>query len=230
MNTLFYKLEREYEPELVGVKDACAQAELVKKSFIDKKKYDEYLNYFLSYRKELFYNQTKLPPFDFDFEYVKLKKDAKLTDFLYFGPSLYHKYLVSEKVQEILKGFELPTFKYYNAKLYTKTEFTDEYKFFYSPSIDYGFVDFKESRFSTGDNIIGKKHLEIHSLEELLAVGLPINKEKIVLNNFDSTLDYFKLLIYPDPIISEKLRNEFTKQKVTGIRMIKLTENEFEIL
>ena len=72
--------------------------------------------------------------------------------------------------------------------------------------------------------------MNIHSPDELLAVGEPVNKEKIVLKNFDSTLDYFKLLISPEPIISERLRNEFIEEEVTGIRMTKLTENEFEIL
>ncbi len=225
----YYRIEREYEPKLVGVKDASAQAELNRKSFVHKEKYDEYINFFLSYQGEWFYNQTRFPTLDFDFEYMKLKKTAILTDFLYFGPSFYHRYLVDRKVRETLKNFRLPPFKYYETKLYSNSEFTDEYKFFYSPSFNYDFVDFEQCHFSVGNNRTGKKHIQVQTKEQFLEIKDPVNTDKIVLKNFDLGLDYFNVLISPNPFISERLKNKFIEQKITGIRIVELDESELVI-
>jgi len=230
MSSKYYQLEREHKPKLVGVKDAGSQAMLERKAFPDKKKYDEYIEYFLNYKDDWFYRQTRFPPVDFEFGYVKLRKSAILTDFLYFGPSFYHRHLVSENVQTILKDFNIAPYKYYDTKLYSKTEYTDEYKFLYCPSFGYETVDFKSCEFSIGNNISGKKFFQVKSVEEFVSIREPINKEKIVLkNNVDTDLDYFNVLISPDPFISKRLRDELEKKKISGVRIIELDESKFEI-
>jgi hypothetical protein len=233
--TAFYsKLEREYEPRLTGIKDGSAQAFLERKSFVDKIKYDYYLNYFLSYKGDWFYNQTKFPDEDFDLQFLKLKKSAILTDFLYFGPAYYHKFLVNRKVRELLNRFKVAPFKYYDARLYSKSEQVDDYKFLFTPSFGYDIVDFEMSIFSISDAQREKSFLNIKSRNEFTSLleqhEAPIDIEKLVLkNSFQKDLDYFNTLALPTPIISKRLRDELLKQNISGIRMTELDETRFEI-
>jgi hypothetical protein len=229
MKKKFFKIV-DLDAELTGASDGLAQAKLVRDSFTHKNRYDEYMNYFLSYKEGWFYNQTEFPSVDFNLEYVKLKKQALLTDFVYFGPSFYHRFLVSEKVQLILRKYKLPPYKFYESRLYANKKFTDEYKFFYCPSIGYDIVDFKESVFSKGNKKSGKEFVKVNSKDDFLEIKAPLNRERIILkSDFDPTLDFFNLLISSDPIISENLYNELLEQNVTGIKMIELNESEFGI-
>lgn len=227
---MYYRI-RELDPEVIGLKDGLVQAELVKKRFLDKKKYEHYFNYFLSYNIESLTNYTKLPLVDFDFEYVKVQPNIILTDFLCFGPSFYHRFLISKKVQDILIKYRLPPYKFYNAKLFIRDEIVDEYKYLFCPSFSYEFIDFNRSVFSMGNNKSDKEFIKLTSENELIASNVPLNREKIVIkSNFDKTLDFFNLLISPDPIISERLYNEFLRNEVTGIEMFELNKSQFEIL
>ena len=80
MRPRYYQISSEYEPKLIGVKDGGAQAMLERELFHVKKKYDDYVQYFISYSgDEWYYNQTKFPSFKPDFEYVKLNNSAVLS-------------------------------------------------------------------------------------------------------------------------------------------------------
>ena len=148
MKVKYYKVKRDDRPEIVGVKDASSQAELIRNQFVDKGKYDAYIKHLLSYDKEWLNNQCKFPPEDFDFEYVKLKKRAKLSDFIYFGPSFYHRYLINSKVRSILLKYNLPQYKCYQTRVYNVEPIITDYKFFFCPSFDYDFVNFEQCHFS----------------------------------------------------------------------------------
>jgi hypothetical protein len=230
MSALYYSLQEEYEPKLTGIRNASSQALLERKLFIDKEKYDQYIDFFLAYKEDWFYKQTRFPDEDFDLQYLKLKKSTILNDFLYFGPSYYHRFLVNEKVQGILTEFNVAPFKYYSARLFRDEKLIDGYKFLFSPSFNYDVIDFKSCVFSKGNTISEREYFFLKTLEEYQAAQKPLNKEKIVLKSgFNKSLDFFNILIFPDPIISKRLAEEFVRQKVTGIRLSELDVNNFQI-
>ncbi len=219
----YYRIEKSIDPKVIGVKDGSAQAELTKKSFVDKNRYDEYIDYFLSYKEGWFDNQAKFPSFDFDLQYLKLKKQAQITDFICFAPAFYHKFLINDKVQNILGRYNVSSYKLYNVSLYgDNTKIFSNYKFLFSPSLSYDHINFSKSVFSLGNSRTGKEFIVIHSLEEFLSIDKPLNRERLVLksNKFDTSLDYFNLLIFPDPIISENLKEGLISESVTGINIV----------
>ncbi len=217
----FYKLVHS-EVEITGGKDGLAQAELVKELYLDKTRHEKYINYFVSFGANVIDNDTKFPEFDLELEYVKIRRGAKITDYIYFAPSFHHRFLASDKVQKILNKHNLPPFKLYKTELYKDNiKIIGDYRFLYVPSFGYDFIDFKASIFSTGNKRIGKKDFTVNSQEEFLSSIQPLNREKIVLNNnFDSNLDYFNLQILPETIISERLKEEFVKQNITGVEAV----------
>ena len=231
MKRKFYKIRKSWEPRVIGVKDGMAQAELIKDKFQNKSNYTDYSDYFLNFDRDNYLSITKFPSFRINLEYLELRRDAKLTDFVWFAPGISHNVLISKKVQELLKKFTIPPYELYNASLHDGAKIISDYKFFYCPSFNFDVVEFNLSQFSTGSKKLGKTEVKINSQEELRSFNKPLNRDKIVLKQgFNSQLDYFDLLILSEQVISEDMYNEFQKLKISGLEIFELTDDDFEIL
>ncbi|MCZ8286160.1 MAG: hypothetical protein O9353_11965 [Bacteroidia bacterium] len=131
MNQKYYQLRQPSKAKIVGVKDGGSQAEFIKDGFKNKELFDEILAFSTSSRL------LKFPKFELNLEYVKMRNNAKLTDFISFYPHIVSgTFLVSEKVVKILSTFNLPKHKYYPASIDFKGEIINTYKLLYIPFIE----------------------------------------------------------------------------------------------
>lgn len=232
MKSTHYNLTRAWEPKIIGVKDGGSQAEIIRDGFTNKENYDRYMDYFHSkHLKENFKRTKTFPPFDISLEYIKMRKGAKLTDFISFFPVLTcAHYLISDKVARIFSTFKMPEYKLYPVVIDNNGELLKNYSLFYNPPFDFDCIAFDKSIFYTGDKFLGKivyhrfKNFDeyyVFSQSNLVEVEKIVTKE-----GFDKELDYFDLRYASLPFISKDLKETFEMAGITGIKFIETTEPE----
>lgn len=229
----YYQVIKPWQPEIIGVKNGLAQVELVRERFMEKENYDRYVNYYLDHSKKN--NLSEFPPFEINLEYLRMKKGAKLTDFLYFAPAAGIRYLISRRVIDILLKMNLPPFKIYNAQVYKRegTEIGD-YALFCTPIFDFSIVDFpscvftitkwEKNRDKYFETINFSTENEFRSFKQLTST-----KKLVLKKGFDSTLDFFKPPLILGPVISERLKDAFVSNNITGIELTELDETRLQI-
>jgi hypothetical protein len=196
------------------------------------------LEYFLSDDSDVFWRHIgTIPSFEINLEYVRLEKEAKLTDFLSYYPNLHHGggFLLSEKALEILTSHRLPPYEIYNAQVYSYLgeKISSKYKLLYCPPLAYDFINFEKTRFFEGSRILGKKIFSIRSGAEFekLKENKLFQSEKIFLNaSFDDKLDYFLTKVSMSNIfISERLKESLITAGMAGLNIVEVTEPIIEL-
>ena len=212
----FYIIKRSYESKITDLKNDPTQGEIIRDGYVDKEKFDQFYNYFYTSFK-----WGPFPPFDLDFQYIKLQKKAKLLDFMTYGPHVScGEFLISPKVATIFETLKLPPYKLYPAKLVQGTNTILDYKVLYCPWFNYDVIDFRNSIFM--DKIPSRinpdvKEIKITNEEEYLKNNI-VHVKKIAVN--DSSIfdfDLFRLRIYTSYFISERLKNIVIEEGLTGI-------------
>ena len=225
----YYQLKHAIEPEKIGVLDGMAQVELVRSRFVNKKSYDDYLNYFMDYSAKGYENILKFPEQDVVLEHLRPRKKAILSDYLCFSPANVNKFLISNKLQKIIQQFKLPPYRLYDATVFVGKKENKDYKFLYLPVFDMSVVNFSKSVFSKEDKFGNRQVIDAPSVEDLRKIGGIINRDRIILkSSFDRELDLFNLTILSDVIISERFRQKLIQENVTGIE-IKALQDSFEV-
>jgi hypothetical protein len=169
------------------------------------------------------------PDFIPDLGGMRLSGRAKLTDWLSTSFGLA---LISPKFREILEKFNLCPYRFYPVTLYVRNV---PYNYFYLHIIsDYSdFVDYKKSTFLECTSYENREYIYVESKEDMLRKREEIenlNKgttwtiwsDKIVMNSkFNRELDFFVVSrIDANRYISERLKNEITKNNFTGLDFI----------
>jgi len=92
----YYILGVDVEPKVIGVRDGCAQAEIQRSGFKDKKAYDRSLAFLGSY--DSWTRAQDEPDFNIELQRVQMRKSAKPTDFMLFAPVLI--VFISERLRD----------------------------------------------------------------------------------------------------------------------------------
>ena len=173
----------------------------------------------------------KLPDYEPDLDYFIVHARANLTDLLSVTVT-YGGFLISEKLKSIFEQFNLPTHKFFSAKIQHKKQFYDYYWMHIMSNLA-DVVDYPRSTFFVyHDYSKNLGYVDISSKEELIQKRQKIKSdnpgklvtiwaEKIAFGpSFDKTLDLFEVGTFnSDYYISESLKYVIVKEKITGCSM-----------
>ena len=154
-----------------------------------------------------------------DFKVLKLHRQAKITDVLNAGQFLSRSdgFIVNAKVKNVLEGYKSENFKFYDAMITDWQGKTYPYYVFgvnLSPEI----IDYKQSEFMI-TNYLRNKNIEpiaINSFKELQKKEESIANIKLNKVILKRDWDVLKLPLHNALLISERLRQAFIAEKITG--------------
>lgn len=216
----YYRIGTTWEPSISGVDGA--QVVIMPEGFEDKELYEKIRDFFIGTTTDkkpkfkYFLTSDKKPKFEIEFQCMKAKKKAKLTNVLSYEPFLWDcQFLIDEDVKNFLGAFNIAKHHLYEAKVFYKDQIL-KYWMFHIPYFDYDVIDFKGSVFYSGPQT-RKEYVQVSDLSEYKNTGhvMPL---KIALNDyFDKSLDFFSIRVGAAVFVSERLRDEFLKRGFTGV-------------
>ena len=172
---------------------------------------------------------SEFPPFTPNLDSFLLKAKSKLTDIISTGFASSKGFLVNEKVKDLLKGFLIDRSMFYPASiLYNKRRYEHYFLYIASYIIEDGLLDFSRSLFVEKEifEILGTRKFENYA--DMLKYSRkkdPIHElrlEKAFLKNEVLKFDMFRIGFGNNGIIvSERLKNIFETQKITGAKFTK---------
>ncbi|MFY8110253.1 MAG: hypothetical protein ACOVO9_14740, partial [Bacteroidia bacterium] len=153
----FFRLERTYEPKVIGLKDAESQVELIRDKFKDKSNFDLFEEtYFVTKEKKK--PKPGFSEIEFVIEHGHLVKGAKLTDIMNYHPYILDggRVLVSTKFLKILKPFNLAPFRLYNLPIYNMHDqlISNDYQILHMPKFLTDYIDYVKSTFYFGSKAL----------------------------------------------------------------------------
>lgn len=207
----YYLFRLSSDPKVIGVKEGS-------QVWLDES--DPQTKKVLDFRRENL-NIFRVPDFDIHIS-AKLEKNAKLTDFLDFGPYIrFAEFMISERLAEIFGKLNIQEYKLFPVTLYNKSEkLEDKYYLFSCKPLEYDVINFKDSVFYKGSEILKGEYYRFQTEEEFIAGDKKafgsMMPEKLVMNSkFDSTLDFIRLKIGTTHI-SEALKDAIEILGITG--------------
>ncbi|WP_133162599.1 imm11 family protein [Flavipsychrobacter stenotrophus] len=166
----------------------------------------------------------RLPAFIPDLDSFILSSKALLTDIL--STSLINRGLiVSNRVKEILEKCLLPEHAFFPIGLYYKNERIENYFWFHLISDFVDNIDFEKSTFYLKDYNIDEaitinSEVELRKIMKTKSITANIKSDNVVLKN-KINFDLFKIGTFDINIyISDKLKNVFNEQQITGIQIL----------
>lgn len=202
----FYLLNRNSDPNVLGIKNGIKQADVDRTGFKNPEKFDQ-LKECLGTNK-YWDIKDSIIHMNFEIQCVRMLPKAKLTNFLQFGPALMNcPFLISESVASLFANYKILNSRLFPAEVMSgQNKFT--YYMFYVESISYEMIDFSKSVFFSGSEITGKKLFSFGCAEERVSFlkknPLLLREEEIWLSGSFPTSDLFAL--GAQIIISEKLK------------------------
>lgn len=214
---MYYNLNLDWDPKVIGVKNGIYQVELDKKAY-DTQVYKKIENLFINSE---FTAKQEYPELDFKFCLKKLKS-ARKTSFMSFSPYLKHgHFLVEKKTLELFEHYNIQKHKNYEAKIFDSNSesYDDNYMLFYCVLQDWDVIDFKKSIFKSGGfGNLPEIELKFKDENELRNFKGIAKVKTLALNNrFDKSLDFFHTRL-GGLFVSERLKLELERNNVTGIK------------
>jgi hypothetical protein len=185
------------------------------------------------------------PDFDPEFQPVLLSRKSSLVDFVNAagvvgGTGL----LVSDRALRVLEGMKLPPYQTYSLEVVHRERRVKSPRYFWMQMLlidNYGWIDFAQSQFrlrhhlemdeTAGEQVGVSSELELKRLIEAKKRDHYLLAGRIALNAAygRSPLDLFYLdwiggLSSSYPIISERLKCGFEREKITGYELIERCE------
>lgn len=216
----YYILDPTYEPKITGINDGSSQGFFKKKGFSNPKLYERIYDFFIENK---FKKMGQTPDFEPVFEYVEIKKKAKLLDFMRLGPNMAGaELLVSENTQSILNKFALPEHRYYSANLFQKEQLITSYKLFHILPFNFSVIDFEASVFLKGSKWINHGEIKFKNSTEFKNYKGVVHFEKLSIN--DKTLKGYDILnfgiVYGKYFITERMKNAIEEAGLTGMDIL----------
>ncbi len=227
MNTykLFYN---ETEPSIVGVKDGLGQGFLDDDFYSTNPKFKDIFIKNEKWSIDWWKRWQLWKEYGQDLQRIKLEKLAKLTDIISVSRLLVG-IIVNERVQNILKEFNLPSHYYFNVTLIKNGKLIEGYKWLcFDLDTGENTVNFTKSDYFF-DKYMDKefeyiKNTQIHSYEDYMSIFYKTGKALTVTNmtlnkNFNSDLDLWGTqFLTMETYISERLIKAFEKHNITGFQ------------
>ncbi len=213
---MYYNIELEWNPKVIGVKNGVYQVEL------DEKRYDPKVLARLNsiFISNEFIAEQKYPEIEFQLYFKKLKS-AKETSFMSFSPNLKHcLFLIHLNVLEAFKLFNIQRFKDYSTVIsdFSSENVNNSYRLFYTVLQDWNVIDFERTIFISG--AFGNNPRLEHSFSDENEMkkynGITKVKTLALSKGFDTSLDFFHTRL-GGIFVSERLKIELEKNNVTGV-------------
>lgn len=218
----YFLLRRQSDPHVLGVKNGIKQAEISKSGFPNPEKYDYLKNVLGS--NNYWDAKDAIDDLDIELQYVELLSEAKLTDFLQFGPALINcPFLISEKVSSVFHRFKIYKCSLFPAVVVDKSQ---KYTYFlphFARTSD-EVIDFSRSVFYIGNHITEKQEYAFLSAEDknaFLKKNVSLKPERLYLRDtFDFSLDLF-VMSDGEIVVSESFKTELLQSECTsGIKFL----------
>lgn len=211
----------------MGINDGTVQAEIIESKWKNKAELKRYVeDYILGAQhtsQRIENRENILPPI---FEYIKVRPQAILTDFLSFSESYAAgRYLISEKVKNVFSKFNVRCRIYDQVGLYQKDNKIDGYSNLHLlPLKVEKVVDFRHSVLFNGLKLADKTYRHADSYEEFIALtreGKLLNFEKVsIYKDAITDLDVLTFDWISKIYISEQLKVALEVAGVTGIEYL----------
>ena len=213
---MYYNLELDWDPKVIGVKNGVFQLELDVNAY-DKFAYAKMEHYFIKNNPTI---NSEFTESDFKF-YFKMLKLSKKTTFMSFAPYLNHcHFLIKSSVLELFNSFNVQDHKSFESVVYdsTKEDLDNSYKLFFLKYQNWNVVDFQNTVFSSGG--FGNKpqieHIFTSENELLKFDGIARVRTLALTRYFDNSLDFFHTRL-GGLFVSERLKNALEHNNVTGV-------------
>lgn len=167
-------------------------------------------------------NASEFPETAPNLENFRIKTGAKLTDVL--SAEMIHSstgLFVSSKLAKIIKNYKTSGIRFYETSLVSKGDVRTDYEFMYFIHDYYDMIDYDKSEFVdfTEDDAI----VEIKEEEKRDMPGF-YEPRKITLKE---DIDIFRAPYDVKILISQRLKDEFGKEKITGVEIEEFTKVQF---
>lgn len=165
--------------EVTGVKDGINQIEIDKKSMLEKKDFDEFLDFFSTKNIDFWYSQNKIQFLQIPLIRAKLLKNAKITDIMGYTPNVsFLNYLYSEKYINIIKAFITGNYATFEVSIENVLE---RYFMLFFDTICLEEINYEKSTVVTGYKISNNiKYHEVNNVLEYIEF-----RQKNVLGRFE---------------------------------------------
>jgi hypothetical protein len=218
----YFLLRRQSDPHVLGVKNGIKQAEIKRSGFSDPAKFD-FLKDVLGSNNYWGVKDT-IGDLEVELQYVELLTEAKLTDFLQFGPALINcPFLISEKVSSIFNQFKISNCSLFPATVVNRVQKSTYYLSHFARESD-DIIDFSRTVFYTGNHITKKRKYTFFSKKEkniFHKENISLKPERIYLRDtFDSSLDLF-VMSDGEMVVSENLKIELIRSECySGVKFL----------
>jgi hypothetical protein len=172
----YCQIYRTAEPKIVGVKTGASQVELRLNNILQNQEYINFNNHFSGYNKNFFQDQTKIKNLNPPLFNGVLRKNAKVTDLMEYGPKFTNlNNLYSQKYINIIKSFNIDNYKIFEFEIENVKE---KYYLMYIKTIATTEVIFDKSLLYTGHKILNNlKYFSVTNYEDFLQL---VEKEPLI--------------------------------------------------
>ena len=217
----YYQVDITIEPEIIGIKNGESQVELLKNEIEKSLNYETFENHFNGNNKDFWQNQNKV--FDLKPPILKgrLRKNAKQTDIMEYGPVysfLYHIY--SDKYINVIKPFNIGNFKTFDFKVIGIPE---KYFLLFIEAVILEEINFEKSIVTTGFKQLNNiKHHPIENFVDYrnFKYKNPMSTfEVITIPKHYNGRDIIEIQTTTLPFYSEKLIDFLLDCGITGLQI-----------
>ncbi|CAG2532815.1 hypothetical protein MAR621_03009 [Maribacter dokdonensis] len=174
--------------------------------------------------REYIREHNDFPPFipKLELEIYDDPEFNKINDFI-FGP--IKKFCISEKVKGILSNFNLPKHRFYPVKVRVPKKYLGIFKVKKEIESPYYAFFYDSFHISNMDNCIDFDNT-IVTKDDL---GIDKSTKVFFNNNFDHSLDLFEIKLSWMTYVSERLKDKFIEEKVSGIEFSEVNERQYVV-
>lgn len=217
----YYQVSRTSEPKIIGIKTGASQVELLDDKIDKNQNYKDFENHFSGYNKGFWHNQHKVFELNPPVIKGKLRKNAKQTDIMEYGPVFSFLYCIySERFISILKSFNLGSYKLFDFEI---CDVVDKYYLLFIQSIILEEIIYNKSTVITGYKQLNDiKYHSINNAQDFIEF-----KQKEPTSNFETLTipkkyygrDIIDIQATALPFYSEKLIDFLLNCGIVGLQI-----------
>lgn len=217
----YYQVSRTSEPKIVGVTTGASQVALNEEAIENNDDYKAFLNYFDYQNKDFWTKQNTVCQLNPPIIKGKMRKKAKLTDIMEYGP-IYHCLhdVYSQKYIDIIKTFNIGNYKTFDFEIESIKE---KYYLLYIETISTPEIIFDKSIICTGHKMLNnKKYYPVENYPEFLELlkTQPLaTYEKIAISKEHYGKDIIPIQSTAMDFYSEKLIDFLLDCRITGLQV-----------
>ncbi|RUT70071.1 hypothetical protein D0817_12880 [Flavobacterium cupreum] len=217
----YYQIDRTGDAKIIGIKNGTSQVKLEEKGIEKNKNYIAFENWFSGYNKDFWNNQNAV--FDLTPPLItgELRKGAKVTDIMRYGPVYQYLYKIySKKFIDIIKAFNIGDYKTFEFNI---QDINEIYYLFFLKSVVLDEINYEKSTVISGhaitDNI---KYHDIKTPKEYIEFNSQFPTggfEKLSIPKKYFGKDIIQTEVSSLPFYSERVVDFLLDCKITGLKI-----------